>query len=123
MTAPASSTTITTSGPNPVSVTLPGTVNIDKPGFALISHGRLFQRSAQGQYVENKDVFVDATGTAESADVADAKAALADATTDLADAHTVITTLIANAKAIPKDIEKDADSMVARLEKWVRRVL
>jgi hypothetical protein len=137
MTAPAAAVPANTAtiklpvpGGTPVAFTMPAAL-VDSPGAIAVTHGRVFQRDAKGQYADvTANAFVDPTGTAVSADVADLHAAIADLTMreaafvkDLTDAHAVIGKLVSSAKAIPADVEKDADGMLARLKKWIKKEL
>lgn len=137
MTAPAAAAPVSTAtlklpvpGGDPVSVTVPASL-VNSPNAIAVTRGRVYQRNATGEYADvTGNAFVDPTGTAESADVADLRATVAafDAKekafeADIADAHTVIGKLVNQAKAIPADVARDADGMLTRLGKWIKGVV
>lgn len=137
MTAPATAAPASTAtlkllvpGGDPVTVTMPASL-VDSPNAIAVARGRVWQRNEKGQYVDvTANAHVDPTGTAESADVADLRAAAADFESRekemlaaIADAKTTIAKLVSDARAIPADVKRDADSLVTRLEKWLKRVV
>lgn len=114
-------------GSPPVTLSLPAAKLTPAP-VVIVSGKRAWMRNAStGAYAEEANFYFDPTGDAEAADTADLHAAIADLKAErtelvavVSDAHATIDKLVSNAKAIPADIEKDADGMLARLEKWVK---